>query len=218
MPDARIRHDARCQIQDASAYGKINLKSEIRNHNVLNPVSFSNSQVIEVAMGNGVVARAPHIISSLGLGSCVAVTLYDTQRRIGGLAHVMLPDSSHMRSRNGDCTMGKKKSEIGISPYQCAETAIAALLEELRRVGADRRAMVAKMVGGARMFTVYEDASKGIGAQNIISIKHLLKGERIPLIGSDIGGNYGRSVEFHLDSGVLIVTAIGKQDREIKER
>jgi len=202
MQDATIRHDARYKIQDASAYGKINPKSEIRNHNVLYPISFSDSQVIEVAMGDGIVARAPHIISSVGLGSCVAVTLYDTQRRIGGLAHVMLPDSDGVNGCH--------------PPYQCADTAIAALLEELRRVGADRRAMVAKMVGGARMFTVYEDASKGIGAQNIMSIKGRLKGERIPLIGSDIGGNYGRSVEFHLDSGVLIVTAIGKQDREIK--
>ena len=156
---------------------------------------------IQVAIGEGVVARPPHIISALGLGSCVAVTLYDTQRRIGGLAHIMLPDSARVN---------------GCHPsYQYAETAIAALLERLQSKGAIRQDIVAKAVGGARMFSCYEDVNTGIGEQNIMRVKRLLRSERIPLIGEDVGGHHGRSVEFHLDSGRVIVRAIGEEDREI---
>jgi chemotaxis protein CheD len=156
---------------------------------------------IQVAMGQGAVARAPHVISSLGLGSCVAVILYDTQRRIGGLAHIMLPDSASVNGRR--------------TPYQCADTAIATLLKRLRSNGAARQDIVAKIVGGARMFSFYEDSNTSIGEQNIRSVRHILRTEQIPLVGEDTGGRHGRSVEFHLDSGRVIVTAIGKEDREV---
>ena len=156
---------------------------------------------LEVGMGRGVVTRAPHIISSLGLGSCVVVTLHDTKRKIGGLAHIMLPDSNSLNGLR--------------PPYQCADTAIAALLNGLQSKGVMRRAVVAKMVGGAQMFACDEDSSTGIGEQNIISIKHILSRERIPLIGEDTGGRYGRNVEFYLDSGKVVVKAIGREAREI---
>ena len=184
---------------------KVRLIAEGRMRNAERKSQTAKSEVrvgkIVVGIGEGIVARAPHIISSLGLGSCVVLTLYDTQRRIGGLAHIMLPDS---HSVNGYHT-----------PYQCADTAIAALLDELCGKGAMRRNIVAKMVGGARMFSDYENGSAGIGEQNIASIKNILKRERISLIGEDTGGHHGRSIEFHLSSGRSIIKAIGKADEEI---
>jgi len=161
----------------------------------------TDAPFLPVGMGEGIVTRAPQIISSLGLGSCVAVTIYDAKRKIGGLAHITLPDSN---SLNG-CR----------PPYQCADTAIAALLGELQSKGAVRRDTVAKMVGGAQMFSSNENSSSGIGQQNIISIKHILNGKQIPLIGEDTGGHHGRNIEFYLDSGKLIIKAIGKEAREI---
>lgn len=156
---------------------------------------------IAVRMGEGVVARAPHIIISLGLGSCVTVVLYDTKRRIGGLAHIMLPESDSLNGR--------------YIPYQCADTAIAALLEQMQSKGAILRDIVAKMVGGAQMFSSYDGSSPCIGKQNIISIKDILKREGIPLIAEDTGGHHGRNIEFHLDSGKLVIKAVGKEVREI---
>jgi len=156
---------------------------------------------LEVGMGKAVVTRAPYIISSLGLGSCVVITLHDSERKIGGLAHIMLPDSGSLNGLR--------------PPYHCADTAIAALLNGLQSKGVMRQAVVAKLVGGAQMFASSEDLSPGIGEQNIISIKHILSRERIPLIGEDTGGRYGRSVEFYLDSGKLVIKAIGKEVKEI---
>jgi len=152
-------------------------------------------------MGRGAVTAAPHIILSSGLGSCVVVTLYDTERKLGGLAHIMLPDSKNL---NGDHP-----------PYKCANTAIATLIKELRTMRATPRDMVAKLVGGAKMFLSSDGLSPGIGEQNIISVKNILKRKRIPVIGENTGGNYGRSVEFYLDSGKVMVRAIGKEDKEI---
>jgi len=156
---------------------------------------------IKVTMGGGAVTTAPHIISSSGLGSCVVLTLYDTERKLGGLAHIMLPDSNNLN---------------GYHPaYKCADTAIATLIKELRTMRATPQNMVAKLVGGAKMFLSSDDFGPGIGGQNIISIKRILKRRRIPLIAENTGGNYGRNVEFHLDSGRVMVRAIGKGDKEI---
>lgn len=160
-----------------------------------------NADQIEVGMGRGVVTRAPHIISSLGLGSCVVVTLYDTKRKIGGLAHIMLPDSNSLNGYH--------------APYHCADTAIAALLDGLWSKGAVRRDVVAKLVGGAQMFPSSEGLNTGVGEQNIISVTHILSREQIPLVGEDTGGHHGRNVEFYLDRGKLIVKAIGKEVRKI---
>jgi chemotaxis protein CheD len=142
------------------------------------------------------------------LGSCVAVILYDTQQRIGGLAHIMLPDSSQLQSEQAAFRNPQ-------SAFKCADTAIAVLLGRLQSRGAVRRDIVAKMVGGARMFSCYENPDTGIGEQNITSVRRILRRERIALTGEDTGGHHGRSVEFHLDSGRVVVTAIGREAREI---
>ena len=156
---------------------------------------------IKVGMGEGVVTSAPHIISSTGIGSCVVVTLYDLRRRIGGLAHVMFPDSTDINGRR--------------PPYHCADTAIAALLRRLQSNGAMQENIVAKMIGGARMFDGGNGSSPGIGKQNINSVRQILIREKLSLAGEDTGGGYGRSVEFNLDSGKVIVRTVGREDREL---
>ena len=99
--------------------------------------------------------------------------------------------------------------------YRCADTAIAALLEGLQSEGATLRDIVAKMAGGARMFSDYQGPDTGVGAENILSIRQNLTKKGIRMIGEDVGGHHGRNVEFHLDSGTVIVRAMGKEDREI---
>lgn len=160
--------------------------------------------IFQVEMGEGIVSCAPHIIRSVGIGSCVAVTLYNPHLKIGGLAHIMFPESLTSHTLN-----------FSASAYQYADTAINTLLEEMSKKGAARGEISAKIAGGAKMFSSYSGFSAGIGEQNIKSIKALLETREIPLIGIDTGGNYGRSVEFYLDSGKVVVKAFGREDREI---
>ena len=116
------------------------------------------------------------------------------------MAHVMLPDAHAAHGPLGT--------------FHCADTAIAALLAGLRERGSRPADLVAKIVGGARMFSVYENGSPGIGRQNIRSVKNHLVREGIPLAGWDVAGHHGRNVEFYLATGRLVVTSLGFRDKE----
>ena len=144
------------------------------------------------------MTNAPHILSSQGIGSCVVVTIYDHRRKMGGMVHIMLPDSNSVNEQD--------------FPYHYADTAIVTLLGKLRSMGAAQRNMVAKMIGGARMFLCSDDSAPGIGKQNVSSIRRILGREQIPLTGEEVGGSYGRNVEFYLDSGKVLVTTAGKKE------
>lgn len=152
------------------------------------------------------MVKAPGVIMAEGLGSCVALALYDVKHGIGGMAHILLPSSSEYKS----------KKNVALSPYLCADTAIEALLKELRSQSGTRLPnVIAKIVGGARMFPSYNGTEAGIGEQNIIAIRRILKKMFIPVAGEDVGGSHGRSAEFYVHSGKIIVTAIGKEIVEI---
>lgn len=166
--------------------------------------------IIKVGMGEGIIAETPHIIISVGLGSCVALTLYDIKQRIGGLSHIMMPKINSPQS-----PLNIRGEGRGVMKFQSADTAILVLMDEMIKKGATMPDIVAKVAGGARMFPSYSGISTGIGEQNIMIVRGLLKKEGIPLIGEDTGGDYGRSVEFYLDSGRVVVKALGKEDMEI---
>src|SRR3954467_9726235 len=126
---------------------------------------------IEVGMGEGGGERGPLVVSSPGIGSCVVVALHDGKRGVGGLAHVMLPESDGVSGCVGD--------------YWCADTAIDALLARLLGRGVVPGDLVAKMAGGARMFATYGNGSPAIGVRNVLSVKRILAGKGIPLVGWD---------------------------------
>ena len=175
-------------------------------HGVLVITTKPSMNKIRVGIGEGAVAKTPGIIIAEGLGSCVALVLYDIKQGVGGMAHILLPTSSEYKSR---------KSGV-FSPYLYADTAIDALLKELRcQNGTPLPNVVAKIVGGARMFPVYNGTCAGIGEQNITVIRHILKKIFIPVAGEDVGGSHGRSAEFYVQSGKIIVTALGKEPGEI---
>ena len=169
--------------------------------------------IIKIGMGEGIVAEAPHIIESVGIGSCVAVTLYDLMRKAGGLAHIKLPQLI------SDCRFQISDLNSAIltphSAFEFADTAIPALLEELRKKGCSRQNIVAKIAGGAKMFPSYSIADAGIGEQIVRRVRHLLKKEGIPLKGRETGGSHGRSVEFYLETGKVVVKAFEREEKEI---
>lgn len=178
---------------------------------------------IIVNMGEGAVRRAPAVIASVGLGSCVVLMLYDPGQRIGGLAHILLPNSPVHSS--GECGQRypdnwKRQRGENIAPpdkpvYLYADTALIALFKEMTCMGASSFNIYAMIAGGARMFSEDEPSVNGMGARNIMSIKKLLKREKISVIGEDTGGSQGRSVDFHLDSGRVMVRTVGGSIREI---
>jgi chemotaxis protein CheD len=156
--------------------------------------------VIEVRIGEGAVASHPYILTSAGLGSCVVVALYEIRSKLGGTAHIMLPEHPPYNSNNG--------------LYAYADSAIEKLLAEMHDRGASLQNITAKFTGGSRMFSYGED-EECIGEQNVAKVRDVLRVRGIGVLGEDVGGNHGRSVEFYLDTGKMVVKTLGKGDKVI---
>lgn len=162
-------------------------------------------QHIRLGMGEGIVAEYPCVLTSTGLGSCVALMLYDKERKAGGMAHIMLPYSGMVKSLI--------PAPASYPPFWFVDTAVYTLLDGLLRKGASLQNILAKAAGGAYMFPSYNGESERIGDQNVENIKGLLTAMHIPLAGWDVGGNHSRSVEFYLESGMVLIKTIGRKDK-----
>ncbi|RKX71795.1 chemotaxis protein CheD [candidate division TA06 bacterium] len=143
-------------------------------------------------IGEFIIAKNPSILITNGLGSCIAVALYDKKNKSGGLLHFLLPDSS---------------LSVDVSnPAKFADMGIDQLVYQLVENGSNINNLCAKIIGGANMFSqLPRHALKPIGERNIASARLNLERQGIPIISEDVGANYGRSIEFHLDTGIVIV-------------
>lgn len=159
-------------------------------------------ELIKVGMADYKVGRAPDTLISYGLGSCIGISLYDPQTKIGGLLHIMLPDSNQSRANENRAKF--------------ADTGIPDMLNELVRMGAAKSRLVAKLAGGSQMFA-FANASDimRVGLRNASASKEILKKLSIPIVGEDTGGNYGRTVQIDLSTGIYKVKTIDKGDKEI---
>lgn len=148
------------------------------------------------------IIQEPGILTTLGLGSCVGIILYDQTIKIGGLAHIMLPDSNQIKNN-------ENKAKF-------ADTGIQLLLDKMLATGCRRSRVIAKIVGGSQMFSFQSDNDMmKIGQRNISATKKVLNLLGIPIIAEDTGGNYGRTIEFHTANGKLIIKTIGHGVHEI---
>ncbi|MBU0495751.1 MAG: chemotaxis protein CheD [Chloroflexi bacterium] len=154
---------------------------------------------VMVGIGELVVTRPPTRLVALGLGSCVALVLHDPTVPIGGLAHVMLPTNPQPHERPG-------------SP-KFADCALTGLVEWMLREGARREYLIAKLVGGASMFASTRAAS--IGQRNLMVLRRLLRQQNIPLPAVDVGGQWGRSIEFDPQTGCVRVRSFQRSERVI---
>ena len=159
-------------------------------------------ELIKVGMADLKVGRAPDTLTTLGLGSCIGLSLYDPVSKIGGLVHYMLPDSTKLKNNTNIAKFG--------------DTGIRELLKQVLASGANQRRLVAKIAGGACMFEMSGLSSVGnVGARNAEAAKEILKELKIPLVAEDTGLNYGRTVELKCETGEYVIKAVGKQIKVI---
>jgi chemotaxis protein CheD len=139
-------------------------------------------------------------ISTIGLGSCVAIILHDPVAKIGGLAHVLLPAESMSRDRS--------------NPAKFPATVLPILVGEMLSLGAVGNRMCAKIVGGASMFgSLIPAGGINIGERNVIAVKQVLAGAKIPIVAEDTGSDYGRSVYLNVADGAVEVRSLRKGSR-----
>ena len=155
--------------------------------------------LINVGIADMGIDLAPNTLRTI-LGSCVGICIYDPDVKLGGLSHIMLPSS--------------KKPANNIKKY--AETAIPYMIDEMIKMGADRRRMIAKIAGGSTMFRHTENTLMGdIGKNNIVSTREILARLKIKIVSEDVGGDYGRTIDFYLETGELKIKTIGKEPKTI---
>ncbi|MCR5356347.1 MAG: chemotaxis protein CheD [Lachnospiraceae bacterium] len=160
------------------------------------------SEMIKVGMADLKLCISPNAITTLGLGSCVGIALRDPITKIGGLAHIMLPDSTKIT--NNQC----------IAKF--ADTGIAELVRIMVEAGASRNRLVAKIAGGAQMFALPgKSETIAVGARNAEAVVKILGEMKIPILARDTGDSYGRTVEFFPETGDFIIKAIGKEIKKI---
>lgn len=147
--------------------------------------------LINVGVAQIKIANGPSVLRTI-LGSCVGICIYDRMKKIGGLAHILLPvDTSN-----------------GTAIEKFAETAIPYMVQLLLKEGAKKEFMSAKIAGGASMFKFEASVTLGqIGERNIEETKKMLAKLQIPLVDEDTGGSAGRVIDFFLDDGHLKVKA-----------
>lgn len=157
---------------------------------------------IRVGMGDIAVTQAPNTLAIIGLGSCVGVALYFPKLKIGGLAHIMLPDST--------------KARPGMSLDKYADTGLTIMLGKLRKMNVEPLFTTARLVGGASMFkTANNQGAFNIGENNVAACKEFLKREKIKVVGEEVLGNKGRTMRFDLETGKISVRFVDGKTLEL---
>jgi chemotaxis protein CheD len=160
------------------------------------------NEVIRVGIADMNIVKEPMTIRTSGLGSCVGIVLYDEKKKIAGMVHIMLPDSS----------LGKSDR---INAAKFADTGIYALMELLKAEGVRPMALKAKIAGGSQMFQFGSSDTIRIGPRNVEAVKQELQRLSIPITAEDTGGSSGRTIEFNPTLSMLSIRTVNLGTKEI---
>lgn len=152
-------------------------------------------EIVKVGMADLKAAKEPDFLMTAGLGSCIGICIFDPGAKIGGMAHIMLPS----------CTQGRNSE----NKAKFADSAVPILIEEMLMLGASLSRLKAKIAGGAQMFNFpgTQDILR-IGERNAEAAKAALEAARIPLLTSDTGGNFGRTIQLCTRTGELQIRTV----------
>lgn len=157
---------------------------------------------IKVGMADYKTTNKPGKLITLGLGSCIGITLHDKINKVAGLAHIMLPSSLEIKNNSNKAKF--------------ADTAIDEMVKEMISLGAKKRNLVAKLAGGAQMFSfASQNDILRVGDRNAEACRKKLKEVGIRIIVEDTGGNFGRTIELDSEDGSLMIKTIGHGTKTI---
>jgi chemotaxis protein CheD len=141
------------------------------------------------------VGRGEETLVTIGLGSCVAILLYDAAAKVGGLAHILLPSPGLSRRDS--------------NPAKFPQTAVPRLLELMAKAGASPRRITGRLAGGASMFAALAPPGTiQMGERNVVASRQVLNTQGIPLVGQAVGGDYGRTVRLLVGCGTVQVSSL----------
>ena len=131
------------------------------------------------------------------LGSCLGITVYDPVRKVGGLLHVMLPDS------NIDT------AKAATAPFMFVDTGVPKLFQAVYNLGGDRRRLVLKVAGGSQFLD--QDGVFAIGLRNWRALNNLLGRNGWAAHAQDVGGLSSRTLRIDLSDGKVFIKRPGAE-------
>lgn len=162
----------------------------------------NDKKEVRVGIADSAIVSSPNKLITMGLGSCIGIALYDKEKRIAGLVHIMLPDSRQFK-------------EI-VNPLKYADLGVDVLLKEMIAYGCSKENITAKIAGGASMFNFPDKKIiSDIGKRNSEAVINAINKLSIPIIGEDIGGNKGRTMIFESEDGAVTIRSIGSNLRNL---
>lgn len=160
------------------------------------------NKTIKVGMADLNISKSPDLLTTLGLGSCVGICLYDKEKKIAGLVHIMLPSSKEIKNNTNKAKF--------------VDSGIDQLINLMVKEGSNKKNLIAKIAGGSQMFNFNsENDMLRIGERNINATKERLKELNIEIIAEDTGGNFGRTIILDSNDGSLNIRTIGHGEKII---
>ena len=155
---------------------------------------------VEIRIAELYAGDEHHVIETSGVGSCIIIIVHDKEARVGGMAHAILPHAP-------ENAMPFRAADDGGKHFvKYADEAVDTLVKEVEAIGGKREHCVAKLVGGARMFSLLAGDKYGIGWENTESARGRLQALKIPIGTEVVGGTVGRNVHFDCGTGLVEVT------------
>ncbi|QJB55862.1 chemotaxis protein CheD [Pseudodesulfovibrio sp. zrk46] len=140
--------------------------------------------------------RAEDVIVTYSLGSCLGVTAYDPELRIGAMVHCLLPTSTAARHKSRE------------NPFMFVNTGVAMMVRQLVDKGAEKKRLIFKAAGGANM---RNDNLFNTGARNFEALEKLFARNHVQLAAKEVGGTVPRTLFLHLEDGRTVVRSLGEE-------
>lgn len=161
-------------------------------------VPAQHETLITVSMADLQICDQAHAtLVAYALGSCIGVAVWDRERKIGGLMHVMLPSS---RSAAG---------ATWVRPAMFADTAVPLILGRMLQLGCATENLVVKLAGGGQLLA--ESRQMAIGTRNIEGVRAAFAAQSVPIAAEDLGGTKSRSLKLEVGSGITRVCSRGEE-------
>lgn len=174
----------------------------------LPPSQLAGKIAISVTIGSLVISENPdEVLVAYGLGSCVAVCLYDTRARVGGMLHALLPSAARVPASNGH---GVPPED---TPAKFVDRGVPLLLEGLLARGAKRHQVAAYLCGGAQLLDIPGDDGLSIGERNIAAAEQALAAAGLKIRARATGGAHGRTVRLYIATGEVTLRSLGSPEQ-----
>jgi chemotaxis protein CheD len=139
------------------------------------------------------------LLITYALGSCLGITVHDAVAGVGGLLHVMLPDSS----------IDSRKARE--NPLMFVDLGVPILFRRAYAAGARKERLVVKVAGGATAAPSAEQDRFQIGRRNFVKLRELFWKNGVMVAGQDVGGSASRTLSLNVGTGEVLLKADGAE-------